>query len=685
MNKSLTAVYLLLSAAAIAGPKRNLGLAEFYRPPQISVMVGFIKDPQHASFTVPEWKKGIGEKFDARTLVARVKRSGAATLIWYDKWIDGLVLRKTSSTQYQAERDFLAELAPECHKAGLRLVIYFNTFYDGNPEFEKWACRDYRGKVISYPPPWPAALLSVHSPYRQKVLQQIEELIRNYGIDGLWLDSVQVPIFSSDEWSQAAFQKKYGKPPAAATVDELREFAADSTIAWNLEAAAFARRLKPSCVLTFNGLVDPLVIGPRLAAGLGESADYFSTEMPAFERQLRYAHLLGTYEKPYEGLSMLSDTWFTPMGGEAPITTKSSGELRAEMAAVLSGGANYYMSLTLGHDGRMEEGAGLLLDQAGDWLRSRRAWIEDTEPVHDVGIVLGTSDARSLDWPGGGEYSPVLLKIEDHLRQSGYLPRRLINSPYSQSWSAIPPGMRSLIIPDRACLSKEDAALVTRFVEGGGRVLAFGRGLALNRPTSQTHVAALFGADAGGMLAPPWWRGMMGEWATAKARLTEPIVRLTPRGAEALAWATTASEGSLPLFTRVRAGAGQAYGVAAAESAVADQPEVLSLLWKEALGDTVIHIADLNGRDLAARYTVRLRTGNGRRTLHIIDNLVASESRRPGQRYTPVYLDVRVNTAACRFEKATVVPENRNIPVTTEGAWKKLRLLPSPELLLALE
>jgi hypothetical protein len=646
-------------------------------------MVGFIKDPQHTGFTIPQWQAGMGKNFDARALVSRLKASGAATVIWYDKWIDGLVFRKTTTTAYHTDRDFLAELAPECHRQGLRLVVYFNTFYDGNPEFEKYAARDPRGEIITYPKPWPAALLSVHSPFRAIVRKQIEELFRNYGVDGLWLDSVQCPPYSSDAWTAAAFSKRYGKDYATATPEERRGFAVDSAIEWNKEASALARSLKPSAVLTFNGLVDPLWLGPRAAEGLGQSADYFSTEMPPYHRQRQYAHLLGTFEKPYEGLTMLSDQWFTPMGGEAPPTTMPFAELRAELATVLSGGMNLCMSITLGYDGTLEEPAMQLIDNAGAWLRARRAYIAGAGTIHDVGIVLGTNDPKLLDWPGGGDYTPTLLKMEEHLRQSGYLPRRLLNSANSQHWDSIPAGIRALIVPSRACLTEADAAKIDRFARSGGRVLAFGRGIGLGQPADAPKAHPLFGVTVAGYRPPPIWRGMQMEWAGARLPLLDPMLDLRTQGAEALAWATTASEGALPAITRARAGTGSAVAAAPAETAFVDNANVLAALWKESLPAPIIRLRDTEGRDATERYTVRLRRDPSGYVLHVIDSAIAREVRK-GLYYRAAYVDVGIDSSLYPFREATLVPEGRLVQQSSRDGWSTIRVIPSPEVIVLL-
>jgi len=686
VNRRLLLV-MLLAAAQLAfaqTPRKNFGRAEFYRPPQLSVMLGFIKDPQHTGYTIDQWRTGIGKNFDARALVTRLKASGAATIIWYDKWIDGLVFRKTSTTSYQTSRDFLGELAPECHRQGLRLVVYFNTFYDGNPEFEKYAARDGRGQIITYPKPWPCALLSVHSPFRAIVRKQIEELVKDYGVDGLWLDSVQCPSYSSDPWTAAAFAKHYGKPYATASTFERREFAVDSAIEWNQEASALIRSLKPTAVLTFNGLVDPLFLGPRGAVGLGQSADYYSTEIADYVRQRNYAHLLGIYEKPYEGLSMLSDEWFTPLGGDAPPTTKTNAEVRAELATVLGGGMNYYMSITLGHDGRPEEAVLQLIDNAAAWLRERRPHLTDAESIHDVGIVLGTNDARLLDWPGGGAYSPTLLKMEEGLREAGYMPRRLLNADNAQHWETIPAGIRTLIVPARACLSPADTAKVEAFVRAGGRVISFGGGVGLGQPAGALKAHPLFGLQVAGSMPPPIWRGMTMEFDSIKLPLLDPMPDFRLQGAEALAWATTASEGSLPVVTRARAGSGYAFAVAPAETAFVDNPEAMTALWKAALPAPLIRLRAIDGTDVTARYTVYLRRNPAGLVLHLIDHQIATEARKR-TRYKAAYVDLSLDANLYPFQSATQVPEGRALQPTSANGWTTLRVFPAPEITITLK
>jgi hypothetical protein len=358
-------------------------------------------------------------------------------------------------------------------------------------------------------------------------------------------------------------------------------------------------------------------------------------------------------------------------------------ELRAELATVLSGGMNLCMSITIGYDGTLEEPAMQLIDNAGAWLRARRAHIAGAETIHDVAVVLGTNDPKLLDWPGGGDYSPTLLKMEEHLRQSGYLPRRLLNSANSQRWDSIPAGIRALIVPSRACLTEADAAKIDRFVRSGGRVIAFGRGIGLGHPADAPKAHPLFGVTVAGYRPPPIWRGMQMQWASERLPLLDPMLDLRMQGAEALAWATTASEGALPAITRARAGQGTAVAVAPAETALVDHANVLAALWKESLPAPIIRVRNTEGRDVTERYTVRLRRDPAGYVLHVIDSAIAQEVRK-GLYYKAAYVDVSIDASLYPFREATLVPEGRRLPPSSSPGWNTIRVIPSPEVIVLL-
>jgi hypothetical protein len=685
--KNALLLFLLLCFSLTGAGQRmpkDLGPAEYYRPPQLTLMIGFIKDPQHKNFTVPEWAKGIGKNFEAAEIVERSKRAGITQIIWYDKWIDGLLFHHTKTTSYHTERDFLAELAPECRKRGIKLVIYFNTYYDGNPEFAQWACVDQRGKPIPFSSFWPENLLSMYSPFREKALEQIRELFVDYGVDGIWLDVPTFAGISYDRWTREAFKKQYGKEISDAPAPERAKFWIESSVNWNREVAAFVRKLNPAATVTTNALIDPFT-GPAWAVGMGEPVDYFSTELHTIELQQKFAPILGETYKPFEAGTLISDDWFTPLHSGPLKTSKSIDQMHVELASILTAGLNMYLAVALGHDGTLDEGTMKLVDFAGEWLRARRPWIEGAEDVTDVALLLGTANPNELQWPGGAPgYGDELAKLESSLRANGYLPHRLVHCRGSRKYDALPRTARAVIVPDRAQLTASDEAMLGAFVRRGGRALAFGRGMDLGTTEAPAQAASMFGVHNAGYVLPGWVGAIDVEWQNTSLALRGPILHVEPTTAEPMLWGSVWTAGEMPVFTRNQVEPGIACAVTVTESALAEKPDLLRYLWKETIGQPLWKIG-INPE----RYLVRIRQRNRRYVVHVIDSLTTKEGPMVEAyntpRYRPLYTKLAINSEQVPFQRATVEPDHRSLEVSTEGLWKTMEIYPDPELTIALE
>lgn len=656
---------------------RNHEAAAFYKPPKLSLMIGFIKDPQAKNYTLEEWAKEVGNGFDAGKLVDRVHKAGFIEVIWYDKWIDGLVFHKTKTTTYRTQRDFLSDLAPACRSAGMKLIMYFNVFYDGNPEFEQWSCRDQRGRAIVFSPEWPANQMSLYSPFREKALEQVAELFEIYRVDGLWLDVPNYPSVSFDHWTQSAFHGRYQKSMDQATASERKKFATDSVVEWTQTVARYARKLNPAAVVTYNGAYEPLSSSPRLALGMAEVVDYFATELHTRDAQAERVPVLSKFEKPVEANYLVSDSWFTPLHGGVK-TTKSEDEVDEVMARVIGGGLNLSMDCTLAHNGVADEGTLKILELAGSWLKSREDALQDCTNFNDIGILLGTADTSDLNWPGGiNNYDRVLTKLEASLRQAGYLPGRMINCEGQQHWDTIPASTRTLIVPDRVNLSDLDRERIKGFVEKGGTILAFGRGAGLGRSGDVPQADDMFGVHATGYLKPLLDTRFWFEWKGKEALLNIPAVLTVPRQAQVLHWIHARSEGEFPLLTRNPVGQGVAYFCSATETAMLNSKAALALLWEQVVGEPLWKSSS------PARYSVNIRMQKGHFALHILDDITLHSGVM--NRYKPNDVTLFINTKLIPFQYAAVIPGNRSLAISNQDFWKSVEIYPNPEVTLLLE
>jgi len=80
MKRGLVAAAFMVAFAhsACAQMADDLGRAEWYRPPRLTVMMGFTNGPQHQRFTVRTWSSEIGARFDAEPVAGRAFLAAAS-------------------------------------------------------------------------------------------------------------------------------------------------------------------------------------------------------------------------------------------------------------------------------------------------------------------------------------------------------------------------------------------------------------------------------------------------------------------------------------------------------------------------------------------------------------------------------------------------------------------------------
>ena len=178
---------------------------------------------------------------------------------------------------------------------------------------------------------------------------------------------------------------------------------------------------------------------------------------------------------------------------------------------------------------------------------------------------------------------------------------------------------------------------------------------------------------------PGWVSAADMKWENANLSLRGPILHVKPTSAEALLWASLGMiAGEMPVFTRNRVGNGTAYALTTTESALTEKPDLLRYLWRESIGQPLWKVG-INPE----RYLVRIRRQSQRYIVHVIDSLTTKEG--PMARYRPLYTKLAINSELVPFQKATVVPANRKVEISTDGVWKTIELYPDPELTIVLE
>jgi hypothetical protein len=419
----------------------------WHKAPTLSVMTGFIYEPLKP-YTIQQWMENLGSRFDADQWVKDFKEAGASHLVFYDKWIDGLVFHDTKTSNFKTKRDFVRELAAACQRGGLPLVLYFNAVSDGNPEFDPWSLIGLDGKPIVFGARWPTRYQTLHSPFRAKCLEQVREILGNYGpIHGIWHDIFHERLNTTSEWTARGYQKMFGEPFAKATPQRLAEFNARTLAGYLDEADAIRRECgQTQCVFTANGSGSSFLGGGDWTDQVGARLQYLFNEGHSFAHNEKLARMAWALPKPLDINLLLVSSWFTPLEDAPPPASLTVEQAIAATAIAVCQGAGVNFALTPSHDGRFGEDV-QRAKAVGAWFRKMKPWLEGAQPAADIGIVHG---------PGANAAS-------DALARAGVFSRWIASD---QSPSALP----AMIAPPQSRLDER----LRDYVNNGGTLIAFG-------------------------------------------------------------------------------------------------------------------------------------------------------------------------------------------------------------------
>jgi alpha-L-fucosidase len=700
---------LLACACTLWGADVDNVFPEWYRPPQLFVMTGFIANttsgtwgpdftgsglwsPEKQQQDLAKWNKGLGAAYDPKKTARAFKEAGATGVIFYDKWHDGIVPHRTKLTSFMTERDLVGETIAALRKQGLKIVIYYSVGFDHNPDpkFKDWVCLDASGKPMGRP--FPADWMSFHSPYRQYVIGHLLEITKQYGpIDGLWLDIFGQPQPSYDRYSQEAFTKKYGKPLEKATPAELDAFSVETLREFLSDIKTSVRAAQPSMSFTFNGAGMAGVTAPMQAARVDALADFFSMEGHQWRNIDRGARTGHGMDRPFEVGILFSSSWYVPMTDKAPPPAMSPDETVVSAATAFIQGANVYGAMAPGHSGIYDENADMRgLRAAGAWLEENREWIAGAEPFAEIGIVGGQPSAELAALPAVADLWEPLPKheaaqhrpgseVDFALRAKGYLTEQ-VQSGFPARAADLA-RYRLVVLPENALLDTGLGASIRQYVREGGNLLAFGHASLLDemaRPRAKFLLDDVFGVE---FLAPlaGYKQFAPGSDIAASLPLNTPSLGVRPTTAKVLA--TWASANDSPAIIENQFGKGRVIYVPGAETAFFRGGPMLDELTARLIGGPAVklessreyaRVANRKGSDVIL-YLLNRSTGSRANT----DVEAPLTSSFPG----PEEVTLRISAAGLGdISSAELISPKGPVQFSREAGSVRLRLPASPSV-----
>ena len=413
--------------------------------------------------------------------------------------------------------DFVKAFRDRLRQKGIAFHAYYCIGFDdwavlNHPE---WALRDENGKNRRVQPEetthsrgqwhWTC----VNTPYRQYVFDQLTEIVKGYGPDGIFLDIVGQPLCYCKNCS-ALYQSRYQHDiPRGADADrdwrETEEFRYQTTqLGFVKEAIALVRGLGSQAAMTING--GHLDFRKELM----DLLDYTFAE-PFAGNYLSAMFARGTGKLPQIGPGLVAYAY----------DPSPESVFKVESAMIAAQNCRVFMySETMRQDGTLDP----------LWFREMGAGYKDIEKIQPY-----LTERDSI--PCVAILFSEKTRFNDRLAMPTILKGAMEAGAYSQFPTDVLADARltkanlaeyqALVLPEVTCLSPSEVDLLEQFVASGGLLIATGM-----TSTKQADGAAcanfaladLLGCDFAGVMET-YNRNL---WGSYLHRLDDPIWKEIP-------------------------------------------------------------------------------------------------------------------------------------------------------------
>ena len=324
--------------------------------------------------------KFTAEKFNPDEFTDRIKKCGVDYIVFPAKcnlgmcYYDTKIGNKHPSLKY----DMFGKLVESCKKKNIAISAYINVgiSHQDALNHRDWCVLTPEGYVYK-----PNRLNSFfrtmcyNTEYKDYILEIVKEVVKNYPVDGLFLDCMHTPPCIGVECIREMKEKgiDWNNP------EELEEFAQFSQVRMARRISETARKLNPDLLLYFNGIPYELQkdIGNYIEFECLPTGGWGYETLPVFSRYLR------TLKKPVLNQTGRFHRGWGDFGG---IRTEAAVEYDC-----LYGLANT-MRTTVGDHlhprGEINNEVFNLYEKVYKKLQKYQEWYEEAEAITEIGVVI---------------------------------------------------------------------------------------------------------------------------------------------------------------------------------------------------------------------------------------------------------------------------------------------------------
>lgn len=429
---------------------------------------------------------GALERLDPKAVAERFAESRVNVAYIHAKDNQGLYHYATKVGQRHpgiGERDILREFLDALHARDIRVVAYVNgsrdrRMFEKHPEWrQKWNDGTDRGLARAMPD-WDN--MCFNSPYADLVISTLDEIGRNYDVDGFWLDRIDYGgaadryccacTFCRAEFAQATSREL---PPAGDR--DSASWQAFVRWRWGVVNRYLARcrqavkEARPEAALTFNyfgpfDAVSAWLHGQHVEES-AQYADFLAPEIH-FEREGYLAFsLFARLIRGAAGRPAVLGTF--RFGGDYDFAVKPTRQLEAECMDVVANGAGVMVVDQVYPDGTLEPQVYRSLREVYTEIERREEWLLGTTPVPYAALLYSHSTRHFHVRRSHEEYQLSFLGTYRAMLEA-YFPFEVITDRHLASDGPDLAAHRVLVLPAAACLSDEQVQRLRRFVAGGG-------------------------------------------------------------------------------------------------------------------------------------------------------------------------------------------------------------------------
>ena len=359
----------------------------------------------HMDFHMPEFPADAINNFDAKEFVAHLVRGKVNMVALFAKCHFGNSFYNTQVGHKHSglENDFLMECAVECRKHDIRTIAYYSFCWDKRAwdENPSWRYVNSAGDTFGDGRPW--GILCMNTPYRDELcLPQIEEIARDYPVDGYFLDIPLAPEPCFCDFCKAKFEAAHGTELTTdASEETLQQFRLSTVASWFKEIRRICDRHNPDLILLPNGL--HYLRHSRETLMLQDVGCWESQPKPGdFLTHSFASRLVRTLPIPAQIMTVRF------YQGWGDLTLKPVPQLTTEFAAMLTNGMEACAGDQVNVDGTLQPPVYELFAESFGFVEERESVLKGAATVPHVALLLPEPpEGLPMGYYGEGlEWSP---------------------------------------------------------------------------------------------------------------------------------------------------------------------------------------------------------------------------------------------------------------------------------------